>query len=79
MPKDKCQAFDPRCSVRLMYSVALTGAAEGEGMERMGEVSVVERNLRENDFFARLLFFTSSVYAYARKITSSYLGMVLFF
>ena len=30
------------------------------GLERMGEVWVVERNLRENDFFARLLFFTSS-------------------
>ena len=30
------------------------------GLERMGEVWVVERNLRENDFFARLLFLTSS-------------------
>ena len=38
------------------------GGRDGDtpGLERMGEVWVVERNLRENDFFARLLFFTSS-------------------
>ena len=38
------------------------GGRDGDapGLERMGEVWVIERNLRENDFFARLLFFTSS-------------------
>ena len=38
------------------------GGRDGDtpGLERMGEVWVVERNLRENDFFARLLFLTSS-------------------
>ena len=38
------------------------GGRDGDvpGLERMGEVWVIERNLRENDFLARLLFFTSS-------------------
>ena len=38
------------------------GGRDGDvpGLERMGQVWVVKRNLRENDFLARLLFFTSS-------------------
>ena len=57
------------------------GGRDGDvpGLERMGQVWVVKRNLRENDFLARLLFFTSSCMHMLGKLRLDLLtGSVIF-